>query len=347
MDRKINFLNKYRNILIKYVNRAIWDIYRRVQTEMTGISVIIPCFNCESSISRCLDSLIGCNYYNIQIIVVDDKSLDKSRERINSYIENHNNVCIRLIENEKNVGAGKTRNIGVSYADKEYITFVDADDVVDKSFFGEIDRVANLGSYDCIVFDAFIKEMKQTYRMSMFYGGDFVGEQELCPKCALVYIKGCTCGKAYKTSVIQSNKIKFADLKRNEDLVFTKTAVSYCRSVYYIDKALYFYCENLASLMHTANLLNKQNAHRAYTMIVERLSGRKFEEELHSIYVLEVVYSTTMTSIRKNDDPKSNFIKVTEGYKFKDRYYKKYNLKYRLILMGFRLGLFKPISWVV
>ncbi len=306
---------------------------------MVGISIVIPCYNAEAYIIRCLESIYANCYSNFEIIIINDKSDDRTEEIINMYINKNNRKNIVLLNSEVNEGAGRARNKGIKRAKKEYITFVDADDMVSMDFLNTINYYAEKKKCDCLIFNAIIKKGKKEKTFDMFYGGKITaGRIEL--KRAIVFTKGCTFGKAYKTSIIKKNRIQYAGLKRNEDLVFTKIALSYCKRVYFTDKRIYYYIDNVNSLMHNVQLLNKDNAFSAYRMIENSLKGRGFEEELHSIYLIEVIYSTTMTTIKQNNDIIENYKKVTNNYIFKDSYIRFYHLKYKVLIMAFRLKLF-------
>ena len=315
-----------------------------MEREQTTISVVIPCYKAEHCIEACLDSLIADNYPGAEYVLVNDRSPDGTADVIRRYIEAHPGANIKYIENEVNLGAGETRNVGIRCAGGEYITFVDADDIVEKDFLSDINRAIVEHHCDCVVFDAAIKTSDKTTDMVMFYGGGFAGNENLPPRAALVYLKGCTCGKAYRASILRNNDVRFAPLKRNEDLVFTKTAISFCSSVYYIRKILYYYNQNENSLMHDDSLLDKNNAIRAYEMIRSRFEGRGFDEELNSIYAIEILYSTTMTCLRQNDDARGNYKAAVSKYRFKDKYYRGYAKKYRIILTLFKLGMFRVVA---
>lgn len=315
-----------------------------MEREQTTISVVIPCYKAEHCIEACLDSLIADNYPGAEYVLVNDRSPDGTADVIRRYMQSHPAADIKYVENGTNLGAGETRNAGIRHAGGEYITFVDADDIVERGFLSEINRAIVEQRCDCVVFDAAIRTPDSTTEMDMFYGGSFAGNESLPPRAALVYVKGCTCGKAYRASILRDNEVRFAPLKRNEDLVFTKTAVSYCGSIYYIRKVLYYYCENQNSLMHDSSLLDRRNATRAYDMIRSRLEGRGFDEELNSIYAIEVVYSTTMTCLRQNDDARGNYKAAVSKYRFKDKYYRGYAKKYRIVLTLFKLGMFRVVA---
>ena len=91
------------------------------------ISVIIPVYNVEKYLPRCLESIICQAYENIEIIIVNDGSTDNSENICQNYMKRDNRI--KLI-NQKNSGAAVARNIGIDYANGEYIGFVDSDDIV-------------------------------------------------------------------------------------------------------------------------------------------------------------------------------------------------------------------------
>lgn len=302
-----------------------------------GISVVIPCYNCESTIERCLDSLKACNYENYELILINDNSVDETDIIIRRYVASNPDCCIRYYCNKQNLGAGETRNKGIQLVSKEYLVFVDSDDTVEQLFFERIGNVASEKDSDCIIFNVDITDGFSSKGLEMFYGGGFVCNESIAPKKALVYTKGCTAGKAYKVGIIKNNNIRFATIKRNEDCVFTKTALSFCKSVFYIKDVLYHYFDNPQSLMHDNNLLDMRNAFIAYDLIKDKLINRGFNEELHSIFLIEVIYSTTLTCIKQGGNAKRHFKIVVDGYSFKDKYYGDYGFKYKTVITLLRL----------
>ena len=312
-----------------------------------GISIIVPCYNCEKTIVKTLESINSNFYENYEIILVEDCSKDNTFDVISKYIKDNNNNII-LYKNHINLGAGESRNIGISRATKDYITFVDSDDIVTRDFLSNISKIAQQYSADCIIFDAAIKNVGKQYNFNMFYGGKFT-EGLVDKSKTIVYAKGVPWGKAYKKDLIKKNNIRFANLIRSEDIVFTKIALSYTNKIYYLSKVLYYYCENEASLMHNNNLLDKNNALLAYDMIERELEKRGFEEELRSIFLIDVLYSTTLTTIRQHGNVKGNYHLLKKKYhkKFvnsfiKDKYFSLYDFKYKLILylIGMRIFYF-------
>ena len=100
---------------------------------MPKISVIVPCYNVENYVARCLDSLISQTLQDIEIICIDDKSTDGTLDIVRQYAAR--DVRVRLIAHDVNMGVAVARNNGMKIAQGEYIGFVDPDDYVDLDFY--------------------------------------------------------------------------------------------------------------------------------------------------------------------------------------------------------------------
>ena len=233
-----------------------------------GLSVVIACYNCEKTIERCLLSIP--QDMDTQVILIDDCSTDLTAEIIKKYIKNIKNENVQYYLNSDNLGAGLTRNIGVSLATKEYITFLDSDDEFSEDFAITVRDVLNERNYDCIVFDASKESVASSNKLKMFYSPN-ITEGQIKKKDAVVFVKGAPWGKIYRTNVIKNNNIQFGEIPINEDLIFTKTAIANCESIYYIEKPLYKYIDNNNSLMHNSALLNEKNAFIAFDTIKSKI----------------------------------------------------------------------------
>ncbi len=109
----------------------------------TSFSVVIPCYNSELYIERCLDSIKNNNYEKVEIIIINDNSKDNTESIIKEYIDTHHELNIIYEKNDINIGAGKSRNKGINLSSGDYITFVDADDTVDYEMFSTLSSIAD------------------------------------------------------------------------------------------------------------------------------------------------------------------------------------------------------------
>ena len=96
------------------------------------VSVIVPVYNTEKYLRRCLDSLVNQTLDDIEIIIIDDKSPDNSALIIDEYKKKYDNK-IKVIHNKINKGIGYNRNIGIKKSSGKYIMFIDSDDYLDRS----------------------------------------------------------------------------------------------------------------------------------------------------------------------------------------------------------------------
>ena len=282
---------------------------------------------------------------DVEVVIVEDCSKYKSEDLIVEYAKK-SNLTIKYLENEKNLGAGESRNRGILEATKEYITFLDSDDEFSPDYFECVKKVVGQ-KYDIIVYDAvrlFQNNSKQM--MNMFFSSN-IQEGPVDPKQTLVYVKGSTCGKIYKTDVVKQNHIKFGRIPRNEDLVFSKTAISYANNVFYIKRPLYIYNDNESSLMKDSSLNKPDNALTAYRLVCGNLENRNFESELNSIFFIEILYSVISTMIQwkySDEEVENNYKIYRKMYNKKDKYRRNYSLKYKVPFILFEFKLFRLYS---
>ena len=116
-------------------------------------SVIIPVYNAEKTLKRCLDTLLAESHSESEIILINDGSEDQSGKICLSYAEKYLNI--HYIE-KQNGGVSTARNVGLEMATGEYILFVDSDDYVIPGFFSSLDRLLSSFSYDFVLFSYYI-----------------------------------------------------------------------------------------------------------------------------------------------------------------------------------------------
>lgn len=260
------------------------------------LSVVTPCYNGFRFLNETFGKMEGVVPQWVEFVVVDDCSTDGSFDNLVRYADKSSlNIVVR--KNEINCGPGCSRNEGIKIASGNYITFLDSDDYFSQDFFLEAEKYIKYSDCDCIVFDFITvygngKEVDN----SIFY-------KEICndePSVSesLIYVRGATWGKIYKKDILANGDIKFLDLKRNEDMPFTKMAIAHCKKIGYIRKPLYCYVQNSASLMHNKKLLNADNARQAFEYLDEKLSSN-FRREMNLIFLLEYFYSTGVTNSYK------------------------------------------------
>ncbi len=207
------------------------------------ISIIIPVYNGEKYLSRCLDSIINQTYTNFEIIAINDGSTDNSKQILEEYANKYKSF-FKYIE-QSNSGIAITRNNGLKMVTGEYITFMDDDDFLDLDYFETYMKYANEYNLDVIVggFKRPNSSGKIIKKVNLP-----TGEKE-SKWAKFRYLTPWA--KIYKTSYINENNIKFLDINVGEDLYFELQALLMTDKIKVIDYAGYNWFYNEKSVSNT------------------------------------------------------------------------------------------------
>lgn len=203
---------------------------------MIKVSVIVPVYNKEKELERCLDSLVGQSLEDIEIIVVDDKSIDDSKKIINRYLKKYPDK-IKAIFNKKNCGIGYTRNIGVENACGEFLGFVDADDYVKLDMFEKYYNFAKENELDLVTgyYTKFGNEnlifKNQYFEISNIYEDSSI----------ILKLDYGPCNKIFKHNIVKDNDIKFSETLKYEDMPFVSLMLKNAKKVGHINESYYYY----------------------------------------------------------------------------------------------------------
>lgn len=184
------------------------------------ISFIVPVYNAEEYIEKCVNSIVNQTYKDIEVILVNDGSTDAGENKIQKIIDKHSNV--RLI-NQDNGGPSKARNQGIRAATGYYISFVDADDRIDKDFALKMVNASRKGKCDLVISNYIEENRLGTINVDIFkeYGSEIELGVDTCMKETLSGPGGLVWGKLFKRSIIEEHCIQFDEShKMCEDLLF-------------------------------------------------------------------------------------------------------------------------------
>ena len=183
---------------------------------MSKFSIIIPAYNVEAYIGRCLDSICGQEYKNFEVIIVDDGSTDKTEQVVSNYIRDNNRLNnIRLIRKD-NEGASAARNSGLQVSSGEFIVFMDADDIMLDGSLCEFESYVSARNADLYVF-AFKKNNMGTITDSdLCKKSNFVLESSNSITLLENYLENTNYmftwqpwAKIFRRSIIENNNIQF------------------------------------------------------------------------------------------------------------------------------------------
>lgn len=221
------------------------------------ISVIVPVFNMENYLSRCLDSLLSQTIEAVEIITINDGSTDRSEQILRNYAQKDSRI---VIINQENGGVSSARNRGLEAVRGEYTGFVDPDDWAGCRMYERLLKTASCFNAD-IVMCAYVREFGTHSKPKMFstpamihYKGEDVqknimrrivgplNEETATPEMLDAW--GTVWSKLYRTTLIKENNISFTSLKKigtNEDSLFNIKACYYAESFIFLNQHLYHY----------------------------------------------------------------------------------------------------------
>lgn len=198
------------------------------------ITVIIPAYQSEKTIRRCLDSVLAQSFKNLEILIVLLNSGDRTKEIINSYPNNN----IRIIEQINRTGAGGARNIGVREARGKYICFVESDDYVEPDFIEKLYTAFDNDQIDVVKarMDVHIKDKIHT--VPTVTPGTFSSFEEKY----ICFTNGASFDKMFRASLLKDNHILFSENLLWEDNPFLLETVFFSRKIRVINDVIYHYC---------------------------------------------------------------------------------------------------------
>lgn len=221
------------------------------------VSIIIPVYNAEKYLHRCVQSILNQSYLNWEAIFVDDGSTDGSKAILQFYVEKDSRI--RIIS-QRNAGPAAARNVGIESISGEYFLFVDADDYIDVEFINKTLTAAINNQCDMVLTSILCNGSDA--------GMYFCGLEKFKPLYFRVINPGPV-AKLYKKSIVQRYKIRFPeDMKIAEDYVFTFLYATRVETLYAIQEPLYYYCfESEESLIH--RFKRKELSYEQYQRNVE------------------------------------------------------------------------------
>lgn len=204
---------------------------------MPYISVIVPVYNAESTLKKCIDSILVQDFTDFEVILIDDGSQDKSLQICEDFAKKDNRI---IVVHKENGGVSSARNYGLEIAKGKWVTFIDSDDYINGSYFTIFeDKDLIFASYQII------QSGKLVYRMTS-EGLDNHSLSELVDKYGIDSMLRVPWGKFYKRNFIAD--IRFpADMKVGEDTCFVWKYLSKCKTYGVARKSIYYFSKSYMS----------------------------------------------------------------------------------------------------
>lgn len=246
---------------------------------MKKISVIVPCYNVEMEIDRCVESLV-CQTMpltEMELIFVDDASIDKTMEKLLKWEQQYPD-SIMVIHCDKNGKQGTARNIGMRYATGEYIGFVDSDDYVESEMFYEMYGVA--AKYECdMVGCLFVREEEDG---NIVYSAD---ERKDAGKIILINsvkerkkfmelgVAGGVWSAIYKRKLLFDNELWFPENIQYEDNYWGVFMMQSISKYYIINKPFYHYV-----VRNDSTIMQRDSLHHLDRLVIELMKVEEYKK---------------------------------------------------------------------
>lgn len=217
----------------------------------TLISVIIPVYNIEKYLSRCISSIVNQTYKNLEIILIDDGSTDKSLKICKDWEKKDNRVKVISQENR---GVSSARNKGLSIAKGGYISFIDGDDEINIDLYDSFTDQYNL-DIDIIRFRCQTQHGRYKFNSAKIEDNLLFFDNTKKQKYSLFlkkHLLGSVCYTIFNRKVI-ANLTFEGNYKYGEDYLFYFQVLENCKSIYFSNKILYYYKVNNYSATRKKN----------------------------------------------------------------------------------------------
>jgi len=225
---------------------------------MPTVSIIVPVYDAEKAIGRCIDSILNQEYEDFELIAVDDGSKDGSPAILDAYAEKDDRV--RVIH-KPNSGVSATRNLALNQAAGKYIQFLDADDWIPDNSTKMLVREAEEKNVDLVVADFFRVVGKNVARKGSIVSNEVLTLPqfaELMMESPSDFYYGVLWNKLYRNDIIQNYNVRMdEDLTWCEDFIFNLEYLLHVKTVTALQVPVYYYVKTEGSLVSKSMSLAK------------------------------------------------------------------------------------------
>lgn len=300
---------------------------------MEKISIIVPVYNSEKYLDKCLDTLCNQTLKKIEIIMVNDGSTDNSENIIKDRVKKDSRI---KLYNKKNGGQASARNLGLTKATGEYIAFIDSDDYIEFDFCEKLYNVAKKNNSDIVCFDYFItKDDKDEYNKIL--NDKKTGSISLQD---YIFSGAGPCNKIYRNIFLKKSNFKFPEGIIYEDFASVPALAKYKPNVFYLNEALFHYVQTSSSTMRNEVYKEKyEDLFKACDILYKELNNSLFFEELEYLICYHMLYLGSLNFYKyekyEQIDKISDFMKRNFPSWKKNKYLKNKRFKEKILMKLF------------
>lgn len=265
-----------------------------MQSIMIKVSIIVPFYNVENYIEKCLQSLVNQTLEDIEILLVNDGSQDSSETIAKQLVEKYPNKIIYL--EKENGGLSDARNYAIPYAKGEYIAFLDSDDYVETNMYEEMYHKAKQEDLDYVECDFLWEYPDKTLESK--------GKQYSNKKEMFLYTRVVAWNKLIKREIVQNNHLEFPKGYRYEDVEFFYKLLPFIHHYGIVQKPFIHYVQRENSISNVQNTRTKEMIDVLAHVITYYKTNNLFEEykeEIEYIYARYILCSSMLRMVMIQD----------------------------------------------
>lgn len=266
---------------------------------MPKVSIIVPIYNVEKYLKRCIESLVNQTLQEIEIILVNDGSTDYSAMIAKDFKKQYPQKIVYL--EKENGGLSDARNYGIPYAKGEYIAFLDSDDYIEKDTYEKMYELAKKESSDMVECDFYWEYPNKT---KVDTGKIYHNKKEMAEKVRVV-----AWNKLIKREILEKAKIEFPKGYRYEDVEFTYKLIPHLEKVSFLKEPCIHYIQRENSISNSQNERTKEIfdvLEHVIDYYKEKNIYDKYEEQLEYIYTRYLLCSSLLRIVKINDKETRN-----------------------------------------
>lgn len=298
---------------------------------MIKVSIIVPIYNVEKYLRKCLDSLVNQTLQEIEILLVNDKSPDQCDLIMEEYKERFPDK-VKCFYQPTNQKQGAARNVGIKKAEGEYLVFVDSDDWLDITMCEKMYECAKRENAELVFCDyiqVFENKTKQRYIMDAV--SEQAGEVTVKKLKSLFPLTAYPFARLVSRKLVIDNKLYFAENIKYEDKVFVPFLPLYSKKIGKVNEGLYYYLQRESSTVNSKNEVYQFDRMKAseiaYLEMKKRGFYKEYKEEIDFCFVKDYYLMMLRYCIEKFDEPPINKMKELDNERkikfseYKNNYY--------------------------
>lgn len=234
------------------------------------ISIIVPVYNVEQYLTKCIESILAQNFTNFELLLINDGSMDASGEICDDYAQKDDRV---KVYHKENGGVSSARNLGIEQSLGEYICFVDSDDWLEQEYIDAF-FLDNIGDRKTLIIQDLLYDTIKGSSKRYYLKKEFLKTNQFLSaytEYKILNYPSPYC-KLYNAEIIKSNQIVFnINIHFAEDLLFFLNYIQYIDSVRFIDKAYYHYVDHNQNSL-SKNYYSSENEYYIFSLIKYNLN---------------------------------------------------------------------------